>query len=746
MSRLGTITRRTFIVGTAAIAGGIAFGYYAYKKPVENPLLDGLGAGEAAITPYVKIDESGVTIITPRADSGQGVYSVQAALVAEELDVELADISIDPGVPSAAYFNGKVIAEGLPFASTDMGTLAKGARTMGHVLGKLMGVQVTGGSSTVADAYEKLRIAGAVARETLKQVAAEKSGLSVDVLRTEKGHVVLPDGTSIPYTALAGAASMVEPVSEVTLRDQSDWRYLTKSMQRIDTVAKSTGTLTYGIDLRFDDMVFATVRTNPRLGGGVRGYDARDARTARGVIDIIPVTGGAAVVADNTWRAFAAADMIDFDWGEAPYPHEQADLWDAVSSAFTKDQQDSRFKDEGDVVGLTDAPDTISAEYRIPYLGHAPLEPMNAVVKYDGVRLDVWTGTQIPLFMIGNIERLHGIPAEHIHIHNQYMGGSFGRRLEDDYVQQAVEIALAMPNMPIKMTWSRQEDMTHDFPRPMQIARARGAVKNGRVDGFDLGIAAASTTASQLPRIGQPAFGPDIAIVAGAWDQPLAIPNYRVTGYRAPTTVPVSSWRSVGASGNAFFHNGFLDELFRAAGVDPLEELLRLCSHDLSTKVLEAAGEMSNWGSQLGPNRGRGIAFTVAFGVPTAEVVEVTNTPQGIKIDAVYVAAEVGKVIDPDNFQNQAEGGVIWALGHAMNCEMTYSDGMAEQTNFHAYEAMRLYQAPKVIVRALENGPEVRGIGEPTVPPAAPALANAIFDATGQRIREMPMNKHIEFV
>ncbi len=744
MSRIGTITRRTFMVGTAAISGGIALGFYAYKEPIDNPLLDGLGAGEAAITPYVKIDQNGVTIITPRADSGQGAYSVQAALVAEELDVDLGAITIDPGVPSAAYFNGKVIAEGLPFASTDMGTLAKGARSMGQVLGKIMGVQVTGGSSTVADAYEKLRIAGAVARETLKQVAADKTGLAADVLRTQDGRVLLPDGTSIAYTALA--ASKVEPISKVTLRDQSDWRYLTKSMQRIDMVQKSTGTLTYGIDLRFDGMVFATVRTNPRLGGGVRGFDAIDARAARGVIDVIPVTGGAAVVADNTWRAFRAADMIEFDWGDAPYPHEQADMWDTVSQSFTKAHQDSQFKDTGDVDAALTTGETLSAEYRIPYLGHAPLEPLNAVVKYDGTRLDVWTGTQIPLFMVGNIERLHGISADNIHIQNQYMGGSFGRRLEDDYVQQAVEIALSMPNVPIKMTWSREEDMTHDFPRPMQIARASGAVENGAVTAFDLAIAAASTTASQMSRIGQPAFGPDVAIVAGAWDQPLAIPNYRVTGYRAPALVPVSSWRSVGASGNAFFHNGFLDELFHKAGADPLEELLRLCDHDLSRKVLQAVGEMSDWGTPLGANRGRGIAFTVAFGVPTAEVVTVTNTPQGIKIDEVFVAAEVGKVIDPVNFQNQAEGGVIWALGHAMNCEVTFADGMAEQTNFHAYEAMRMYQTPKVTVRALENGPDVRGIGEPTVPPAAPALANAIYAATGLRIREMPMNKHIDFV
>ena len=240
--------------------------------------------------------------------------------------------------------------------------------------------------------------------------------------------------------------------------------------------------------------------------------------------------------------------------------------------------------------------------------------------------------------------------------------------------------------------------------------------------------------------------GPDIAIVAGAWDQPFRIPNYRVTGYRVPELVPISSWRSVGASGNGFLHDCFLDELIDAAGADPLKERLRLCWHEPSRKILEAVGEMSNWGSDPGKDRGRGVAFTLSFGVPVAEVVEVTNTPKGIRIDKVFVAADVGRVLDPQNFENQLQGGVIWGLGHAMNCELTYADGIAEQTNFHAFEGMRLNQAPTIEIRVLTNSADIRGIGEPGVPPAAPALANAIFAATGKRIRELPLNKHIQFV
>ena len=270
---------------------------------------------------------------------------------------------------------------------------------------------------------------------------------------------------------------------------------------------------------------------------------------------------------------------------------------------------------------------------------------MNAVVRLRDGRLDIWTATQIPLFLVASAAAVAGLAPEDIHLHVQICGGSFGRRLEDDYVRQAVELAKAFPGRPIKMTWSREEDMTHDFPRPLGMARMRGAVKDGKVNAYDLGIACPSVTASQTGRLNMSLPGPDVAIVAGAWDQPFRIPNYRVTGYRVPALVPVSSWRSVGASGNGFLHDCFLDELIHAAGADPLQERLRLCWHEPSRKVLEAVGEMSNWGSDPGKDRGRGVAFTLSFGVPAAEVVEVTNTSKGIRIDKVFVAVEVGKVL-----------------------------------------------------------------------------------------------------
>jgi isoquinoline 1-oxidoreductase beta subunit len=749
MANIARIARRSFLIGTGAVAAGLAVGTYLYKRDPANPLLNDLPDGAVALNPYVRIDASGITLITPRADKGQGAYSIQAALIAEELDVAWGQFKVDPGPPSAAYFNGVVMAEGFPIAATSDSFMARTGRGAAGVMGKLLGVQLTGGSSTVADAFDKLRVAGAVARQMLLAAAAQQTGVAVAELKTVDGHVLTPDGKRIPYTALAAAAGKLKAPSEVTLKPASEWRLLGKPMQRLDIVAKSTGTAVYGIDLRMPGMVYATVRTNPRRDGGVKRFDAKKAEAAKGVLKVIPITGGVGVIADNTWRAFQAANLLEIEWGAAPYPATTEAMFQQAGESFTAERQDSRAKDEGDVQAVLKAADpksVLQAEYRVPYLAHAPLEPMNAVVLFKEGRLDVWTGTQIPRFTVTALAAATGLAEDDIHMHVQIMGGSFGRRLEDDYVRQAVELAKAHQGVPIKMTWTREEDMTHDYPRPLFIARARGSVESGKVHAYDLGIASASVSASQFGRLNIPTPGPDMWIVAGAWDQPFAIPNYRVTGYRVPEMVQISSWRSVGASANGFLHECFLDELILAAGADPLAERIRLCSHEPSKRVLQTVGELSGWGTPLPKGRGRGLAFTLSFGVPVAEVVEVTATSQGIRIDKAFVVAEVGQVLDPVNIDAQLAGGVIWGLSHAMLGELTYADGAPEQTNFHAYQSLRMYQSPQIVTKALQTTGRIKGIGEPGVPPAAPALANAIFAATGQRIRELPLRKHIAFV
>ena len=746
MANVRKIARRTFLVGSAALAGGVAFGYYAVQRPHDNPLLAGLDEGEAAFNPWVKISSDGITLITPHSDVGQGIASTQAALIAEELDVGFGQFEISFGKPDPAYYNHSFGPDFAPFLSTDQSLPASAVRTAFDVIIKMNGIQGTGGSTGAADSFEKLRIAGAVARETLKQAASNRTGVPISDLQTAKANVILPDGSTISYVDLALEAASIDPITEVELREPEQWRLVGKPMERLDILPKSTGAQTYGIDLEFEGMLHAAVKTNPRRGP-MLSYDATIAETMRGVKHVLPVTNGVAVVADNTWRAFRAVDAIDFDWGPSPYPAEQEEHWTAVASSFTEERLNAEWRNDGDVDdSLTGAGQTLNAEYRAPYVAHQPMEPIGATIKVTEDRVDIWVGHQIPRTVQERVAAVTGHEVDAVQFHQQFVGGSFGHRLEWDNINLAAEIGNQLRGEIIKLTFSREEDFAQDYPRQIAMARCAGSVSDGGIETFDLEIAQTSTRASMAERSGNAIPGADSQIAMGAANHHYAIPNYRMRAYAVPGLAPVSSWRAVGASTGGFFAESFVDELIHASGRDPLEERLRLCNDPLSRQVLEAVGEMADWGSDIGPNRGRGIAFVESFGTRTAEIIDVTNTDQGIKIDRVFVALEVGRVVDPINFENNVQGGVVWGLGHAMNSEITYADGMAEQTNYHAHEGMRLYQCPEIIVRGLENSDRVTGIGEPPVAAAVPALANAIFAATGTRLREMPFNKFIDFV
>ncbi|MFT7595133.1 MAG: isoquinoline 1-oxidoreductase beta subunit [Paracoccaceae bacterium] len=740
MSRIGKIARRTFLIGSVAIVGGVAFGVYKVRQTPPNPLQ--AGPGQAALNPFVFIDQTGVTLIAPRAEMGQGVRTTWAALIAEELDVELDDIKVLHGPPAKAYYNSALIGEALPNKGYDVSDFMHGlGQAMGE-MGKLINMQITGGSSSMKDGFERMRHAGASARETLKQAAADRLGISRDQLQTAKGHVIAPDGTQIPYADLAEAAASIDPPS-VGLRDPSQWRLLGTSQPRVDMVEKVTGTAEFGIDVRPEGLKFASLRINPHLGGGMAGFDATSALAMPGVEKIVDLGSGVAVVASNTWLAMQAVDAIDIDWEQAPYPADTAAIFEKIAVAFD-DSPNSTMRDDGDVADLPQGATLLNAEYRVPYLAHAAMEPMNATAHLTDGALEIWCGTQAPTLAQWKCAKAAGLEIDAVTLHTTYLGGSFGRRGEFDFALYATQVAMAMPGTPVQTTWSREEDMRHDFYRPGALARFSGAVSDGKAVMLDGQLSAQSVMAVSVDRmLGLPMMGPDKAHVDGAFNQPYAIPNYRIRGHIADLKIPIGSWRSVASSHNGFFHETFIDEMAFAAGRDPLAFRLETMAgeHTPSVGVLEAVHEMSGWTGKTPDGVGRGVAFTYSFGTPVAQVIEVVDEDGTIRIRKAWIACDMGIALDPGTVRAQMIGAMIYGLSAAAYGEITFAEARVEQGNFPDYDAVRMHTVPVTEVQILETNPHIGGAGEPGTPPSMPALGNALFDLTGKRVRELPFNR-----
>ena len=756
MSKLGKITRRGFLGLAALAAGGFAVGYYFYKKPFPNPLEDELAEGEATFNPFVKIaSDDTITIIVPRAEMGQGVTTTLAALVAEELDVSLESVVVEHGPAATAYANIAMLSEAVPFPRFDQSTLAELARSGMAVVGKFLAVQGTGGSSSAVDAYEKMRMAGAAARETLKAAAAARLGVTVETLKTEAGRVIADRGESLSYGELAEDAALLPVPANIQLRPQADWKLLGKSLPRTDMRAKVTGAPIFGVDVTLPDMVFATVRMNPRLGGKMHSMDASAAEAMPGVIKVIPLESylgsGYAVIARSTWHAFSAADAVVPRWAAAPYPKDQGEIWKQLEEAVSEPGGSVLRKDGNVEADFADAPQerVIEAEYRVPFLAHATMEPMNASARFhDGV-LDIWAPNQVPTLVRTVCARELGIDEESCRVHTTYLGGGFGRRLEVDYALYAALIARETDGRPVKVIWTREEDTTHDMYRPAAIGRFRARIGD---DGFpqavDMRIAAPSVTRSFIGRLfpSLPMMGSDPTIVDGSYNQPYTIPSYRVTSVVAPASIPVASWRSVGNSYNGFFHECFMDEIAAAGGKDPVELRRKLMAdHPTAIGVIDRVAEMADWGAQLPQGHARGFAFTYSFGTWVAEIVEVADTPAGIRIEKVWIAADLGLVLDPAIVETQLISGAIYGLSSATGQEITVADGVIEQTNFHDFDAMRMHQCPQFEVVILQTGARMGGAGEPGTPPAVAALANAVSALKGERMRRLPLSPNVIF-
>jgi isoquinoline 1-oxidoreductase subunit beta len=741
MSRLGKITRRTLLVGAVAVAGGAAFGIYQIRKPVTNPLRPEQGA---SLNPYVIIDQHGISIIAPRAEMGQGVHTTLAALVAEELDADWESVRVLHGPPAAAYYNAALAHGALPVPGYAMKDWQRSVTEGLGAATKLLGLQVTGGSTSTVDGFTRMRMAGASAREALKAVAAERLGVEIGALRTQAGQVIAPDGTEIDYRDLAEAAA-TRPVPQVALRNPDDWTLLGRSLPRSDMRAKVTGQAQFSTDINLDGMKFATVRVCPYLGGGMAGFDPAPALALAGVEQVLDMGDGIAVVASNTWAAMQGAEAVQIDWTPSPLPATTDAMWEQIARAFDM-RPNSTMRDQG-------SPDDLAAqievEYRAPFLAHSTMEPMGATALLQDGHLTLWVGNQAPREHAKVAADAAGIAVENVTLHTVFLGGGFGRRVETDITRQAAVLAAMLPQTPIRLTWSREEDMRHDFYRPAAIARMRGAVSDGRATLFDAKIAAPSVTRAAIGRmIGREMGGPDKGHVEGAFDQPYAIPNYRVAGHLADLDVPIGFWRAVGNSFNGFFHESFIDELAHAAGRDPLQFRLDHVSAEspVAGGVLEAVRDLSGWGAPVPEGVGRGVAMTWSFGTPTAVVIDLQREGGKIRIARAFIACDPGLVLDPAIVRAQMESGLIYGLSAALMGEITFTDGRADQGNFPEYDALRMFNTPRIEVAIVQDNPHMGGVGEPGTPPAMPALANALFALTGQRVRELPLIKHADFL
>lgn len=756
---IGKITRRTFLGAVVAVGGGLAVGYYFYRKPYPNPLKDGLADGEATFNPFVKISaDNSVTIIVPRAEMGQGVTTTLAALVAEELDVDLDAVHVEHGPASPAYYNQAMLAESAPFPAFDHGMVADSVRAVQGGVSKVFGIQATGGSSSVRDGYEKMRHAGCAARMMLVKAAALRWGVAESTLETSDGTVRDPaSGKTATYGALAAAAATQKPPSEIVLRDKSKWRYLGKSPGRTDCLAKVTGTAGFGIDVALPDMLYGTVKMSPRFGAKAKSMDDSAALKVPGVRKVVaidaPMGSGFGIIADNTWAAFKGAEALEVTWEEASYPADTTGLMAQIADTLNGDDDGFSLRDDGDaaaILAAAPAEELIEAEYRAPYLAHTCMEPMNATARWTGNKLELWSPNQAPTVIQMALSSQFGIESEDITVNTTFLGGGFGRRAEMDFSLYAAAVARYADGRPVKVTWSREEDVRHDAYRPAAIGRFRARVKKGETPAAMLArIAGPSPVRGVMARTfpSLPAAGPDRTVIEGVFDQPYAIKDYKVTGLISPGSIPVGFWRSVGNSFNGFFNETFLDEVAHKAGLDSVAMRFEMMkSYPTAVKVMEKVASMANWGAPLAQGHGKGVAFTLSFGSWVGQVVEVSVADDAIRIENVWCAADCGEVLDPAIFKSQVQSAIIYGLSSAMGQEITFADGEVQESNFDTYDAMRINQCPIIEVAILENSPHMGGAGEIGTPPSIPALGNAIFAATGKRIRELPLSKAVTFV
>jgi len=697
-------SRREFLKAGAAVGGGLVLGVTLPGR---------LGHAAAATTAmpnaWVKIgSDDAVTILCARSEMGQGVYTALPTLVAEELEVDLARIRVEIAPVGEIYVNS------------------------------LLGGQITGGSTSVVEAYDKLRIAGAQARTMLVTAAAQKWGVDASACRAQQGFVYGPAGQKAGYGSLADAASRLTPPTDVKLKDPGDYRYVGKPLNRLDSKAKIDGTAEYGIDVRLPGMLYAALAQCPVIGGKVVSVDAVRAKAMPGVKHVVQIKDGVAVVADSWWRAKTARDALVVSWDEgAGKALDSAGIARGLTAAAAA--PGAVIRKQGDVEeAIKGAAKTLRAEYELPFLAHATMEPMNFTADVRKDSCLVYGATQFQQLAAGVAAEITGLKPEQVTVRTTFLGGGFGRRIDVDYIAQAVEISKAIGGGPVKLVWTREDDMTHDFYRPASYHQLQGALDaDGRPVALKFHLTSPSVTSRLFPPVVKEGIDPFMT-EAGA--VPYAIPHQLADVVIHDTGLRVGYWRSVSHALNSFAYESFMDEMATAAGKDPFEFRRALLDAQPRLKrVLELAAEKSGWGRPLPSGRGRGIALMEGYGTAMAQVAEVEVSGGRVRVNRIVVAADPGRMVNPNIVRQQLEGSIIYGLSAVLYGEVTLKDGRVEQTNFHDYQVVRMPESPGVEMHIVASEEKPAGIGEPGTALVGPAVANAVFAATGQRLRSLPL-------
>jgi len=698
-------TRRDFIKTTSALTGGLMMGFTLPGSKTEAQ------AAGTVYTPnaWVHIaDDNTITILSARSEMGQGVYTSLPMLIAEELNVNLSQIKVTAAPPAAVYVNA------------------------------LLGAQITGGSTSIRDGWEKLRTSGAQVREMLISAAAAEWQVDRTSLRAEDGMVIGANGKKATYGSLAAAASKLPIPEKVAIKDPKDFRIVGKRVARVDTPAKVNGTAEFGIDVKLPGMVYASIEQCPVIGGKVRSFDGTKAKGMPGVIDVVKVDDGVAVVANSYWQAQKARKTLSVQWDEGVGAAlSTASVINGTRNAASGGKVLEITKPVGDVAGaMKGAAKVIQAEYITPLQAHAPLEPMNFTASFNNGKVLLVGPTQFQQGAQGAVAAALGVKPEDITLQTTFLGGGFGRRLELDFIVQAAQISRAV-GKPVKLVWSREDDMTHDYYRPVGVNQLKaGLDAQGNPIALHFKVASQSVTQRAFG-LAKDTLDPFMAEAAVAAYQ---IPNTQHDLVIHDTGMRVGYWRAVSHNMNAFANESFIDELAAAAGKDPYQYRLSLLKDKPRfANVLKLAAEKAGWGQALPAGRARGIALMEGYDTYMAQVAEVSVRDGQVVVHRVTVAADLGYMVNPDTVEAQIQSSVIFGMSAGLKHEITVEKGVVQETNFNNFPVVRMFEAPQIDIVLVPSTEKPGGIGEPATALVVPAIVNAVAAVTGKRVRRLPL-------